>query len=483
MMPKTARLTFLQLNDLHGYVEPHRELVRAPDGQRHATMGGLARIASVFDQVRRDTDGAVVALDNGDTFHGTFPAVEGRGEGLVDLMNALAFDAMTVHWEYAYGPQRVRELASQLRYPVLAINVYRKDSGELEFPPYRVVERAGLRVAIIGLACPIVDKTMPPAFSEGIRFTIGREELPRWIAHVRSAERADLVVLLSHLGFAQDVKMAREVDGIDILVSGHTHNRMRRPAIENGAIIFQSGCHGSFVGRLDVDVDDGRVVDHRHELVEIGESLAQEPSMLARVEALMAPHRKMLARVVGETVSTLDRYSMYQASMDDVLLDAIAETSGRDIAFSNGWRYGAPIAPGPVTIDDLWNVIPTNPFVSTVELTGTEIREMLEANLERVFAADAFEQMGGYVKRCRGLTMYVKAENPHPHRIERLFIDGREARDDAIYPAAFVTSQGVPGRFGRNRRNLEVRAIDALQKHFERTKPVRAPLRRSVIAI
>jgi sulfur-oxidizing protein SoxB len=134
-------------------------------------------------------------------------------------------------------------------------------------------------------------------------------------------------------------------------------------------------------------------------------------------------------------------------------------------------------------MNDLWNVIPTNPFVSTVELTGSEIRAMLEANLERTCAADPFEQMGGYVKRCRGLTLYVKAENPHPHRIERLLVDGRDVDDSRIYRAAFVTSQGVPGRFGRNRRDLDVRAVDALRMHFERARPVRAPQRHSVIAI
>jgi sulfur-oxidizing protein SoxB len=319
-----TRLTFLQVNDLHGYLEPHSELLRGPDGMRHAIRGGLARIATLFESARRETGGAVIALDNGDTFHGTFAAVHGRGEGMVPLMNALGFDAMTVHWEFAYGPAHVREIASQLRYPVVAINCFRKDTGELEFEPYRMVDRAGLRVAIIGLACPIVDKTMPPAFSEGVRFTTGRDELPRWIEHVRKAERADLVVVLSHLGFAQDVKMAREVDGIDVLVSGHTHNRMHRPAIENGAIIFQSGCHGSFVGRLDVEVAGGRIVSHRHELVEVDERFESDASMAAAVERMLAPHRAMLCRVVGETASTLDRYTMYQSTMDDVLLDAIA---------------------------------------------------------------------------------------------------------------------------------------------------------------
>jgi 2',3'-cyclic-nucleotide 2'-phosphodiesterase (5'-nucleotidase family) len=480
-LDKTRRLTFLQLNDLHGYLEPHAELLRDGAADRLADMGGLARIATIFDRVRGETEGAVVALDNGDTFHGTFAAVHSRGAAMVEAIDALGFDAMTVHWEFAYGPAHVRELASQLRHPVLAINCFRKASGELEFQPYRVVERAGLRIAVIGLACPIVDKTMPPEYSEGLRFTVGREELPRWIAQCRGAERADLVVVLSHLGFPQDVKMAREVAGIDVLVSGHTHNRMREPAIENGAIIFQSGCHGSFIGRLDVEVSGGRVVSHRHELIEVDGRVDEEPSMKALIERIMAPHRASLGRVIGETAATLDRYAMYQASMDDVLLDAIAAQSGMEIAFSNGWRYGAPIPRGAVTLNDLWNIIPTNPFVSTVELSGAEIRALLESNLERTFAADAFEQMGGYVKRVRGLRVHVKSENPYPHRIERLFVEGRELQPDRTYPVAFVTSQGVPERFGRNRRQGDVRAVDALLRYFERQRPVLPPARRTII--
>ena len=284
------------------------------------------------------------------------------------------------------------------------------------FKPYEVFERGSLRIGVIGIACPIVDKTMPPSFSEGIRFTIGREELPGWIESLRDVEALDLVVVLSHLGFPQDVKLAREVDGIDVLVSGHTHNRMAAPVIESGAIIFQSGCHGAFIGRLDLEVRDRKVVAHTHRLVPIDESLAEEPAMHSLVEEVLAPHRTMLNEVVGHTEMGMDRYSMLSASMDDVLLEAISTAAGVDIAFSNGWRYGAPILPGPVTMNDLWNMIPMNPPVSVVDVTGSEICALLEENLEPTFAADPFDQMGGYVKRCRSLNLYIKVENPRGRR-------------------------------------------------------------------
>lgn len=477
------RLTILQINDLHGYIEPHPEIVRQGARLEFRSLGGLSRIAALYRQVRSETGGAVLALDNGDTFHGTYVAVHSKGHALTPMMNALELDAMTVHWEFAYGPAGVKALAARLEYPVLAINVFEKASGELVFAPYRIVERAGLKIGVIGLACPIVDKTMPPAYSEGIRLTLGREELPGWIDRVRQTEQVDLIVVLSHLGFPQDVKLAREVNGIDVLVSGHTHNRMYEPIVENGAIIFQSGCHGSFIGRLDLTVEDDKVSDFRHRLIPVDAELGQDEEMQVLVEAAARPHRALLTEVVGQTRVPLHRYAMLQTTMDDLLLDAIAAAAGCEIAFSNGWRYGAPIPPGPVTVNDLWNIIPTNPPVSTVDLSGAEIAAMLEENYERTFAANPYEQMGGYVKRCRGLNVYLKAENPRGHRIDRLFAEGELIEPERVYRCAFVTAQGVPAKFGRNRTDLEIRAVDALRAWLAANVPGADPPRSSVVAV
>ena len=480
----TTELTFLQINDLHGYVAPHPEMVRDDKGEWQFTeLGGLARIAGLFDAVRAERPGMVVAVDNGDTFHGTHLAVASRGHALVPMMNALELDAMTVHWEFAYGPDGVRNLAEKLDYPVLAINCHAKDDDSLIFAPYRVVERNGLRIAIIGLACPIVDKTMPPEFSKGVYFTIGDGELPRWIKHARNEERADVVVVLSHLGFPQDVKLAGQISGIDILISGHTHNRMNDAIVVNGAVIFQSGCHGSFIGRLDVTLEQGKLIGHQHSLIAIDATIDARLSMARLVNVALLGEPAELTEIVGSVTSPLHRYAMLSSTMDDVLLEAIAETAGTSIAFSNGWRYGAPIAAGPVTVNDLWNIIPTNPPVSLVDVTGAELFEMLEMNLERTFAADPYAQMGGYVKRMRGLKMYFKAENPSGHRIDRLFAEGRLVKNEDTYTVAYVTAQGVPHRFGKNRRNLETSAIDALRALFAKTGSITPSLVQTVFEI
>lgn len=476
-------LTILQLNDLHGYLEPHPEVFRGRGRFDYRTAGGLARIATIFERARAERPGEVLALDNGDTFHGTFVAGQSRGEAMLPLMNALRFDAMTLHWEFAYGPAQVRRLAAGLAYPALAINVHDEASGRLVFAPSRVIERGGLRIGLVGIASNIVDKSMPPSYSEGVRFTLGNGELPGHVERLRREDKVDLVVVLSHLGFAQDAKLAAEVPGIDALISGHTHNRLHRPAWVGRTPIIQSGCHGSFVGRLDLTVDGGRVTDVRHELICVDERIEPDPEMARRVEEAVAPHRAFLGQVVGRVHAPLDRATSLEASMDNVLLDAIAAAAGTRLAFSNGWRYGAPILPGDVTMEHLWNVVPTHPPISTVELTGDEVRAMLEANLERTYSPDPYEQMGGFVKRCRGLNLYFKMENPRGQRIEDLLVDGAPIRSGRTYRAAMLGEQGVPAKYGRNRRRIELDAIEALQRLFARGRQVRGGRRGSVVAV
>ena len=238
-------------------------------------------------------------------------------------------------------------------------------------------------------ACPIVDKTMPASFSTGVYFTIGNEDLAAWIDHARSKEGADLIVVLSHLGFPQDVKLAGEVGGIDILVSGHTHNRMKEPIVVNGAIIFQSGCHGSFIGRLDVTVEGGTISAHRHGLVPIDEHGPRKPGQVrSMVDEALAGGGRSDARSRG------DRHRATPSLCNDQCADGRRAARGdyrssgaTNVGFSNGWRYGAPIPAGAVTVNDLWNIIPTNPPISVVDLTGDEIE------------ADARGQSGGHFRR------------------------------------------------------------------------------------
>jgi sulfur-oxidizing protein SoxB len=205
----SSSLTLLQMNDLHGYLAPHPELVWTPEGPEFPRLGGLARIRTLFDQVRAERPGAVLAFDNGDTFHGTHAAVSTKGVALLPAINALGLAAMTAHWEFAWGPDHVEWLADRLNHPVLAANCYRKSDGRRPFPATIICEAAGLRVGVIGLAATIIDKVMPSHFSEGVRFTDGPSEVREEAARLRS-DGVGLIVVLSHLGLPQDLRLAQE---------------------------------------------------------------------------------------------------------------------------------------------------------------------------------------------------------------------------------------------------------------------------------
>jgi len=481
-MVKGMEITVLQLNDSHGYLEVHPELFWKGGMETYRRVGGYARISSLFNQIREERKGAVLALDNGDTIHGTFPAVRSRGVEMVPILNHLAFDAMTAHWEFAYGPKQFDKIVGKLEYPMLAINCYKKETGDLAYPPYKVIDRNGVRVGIIGIAATIVDKTMPAHFSEGLRFTLGREELQRYLGELRE-NSVDLVVVLSHLGYPQELQLAQDVDGIDVLLSGHTHNRVYEAVVVNRAVVIQSGCHGSFIGRLDLKVSDRGVKDFRHELITVEESIEPDPEAEDLIDRCVGPHRGELKAEVGETRTALNRSRVLESTMDNLLLESITEETGAELAFSNGWRYGAPVLPGSVTMNDVWNIVPTNPPVSVCELTGEELWMMMEENLEHTFSRNPYMQMGGYVKRCLGLNIYFKVENPEGRRIQDFFVAGKRLNKKKIYSACFLTTQGVPAKYGSNRENLDVKAVDVLEEYVESSSPVSPIYENAIIPI
>ena len=475
-------LTLVQMNDTHAYLDLHPELFWERGQAVYRPAGGYARLARLVQQIRAETGGRVLFLDSGDTLHGTYVAVATQGQALVPILRAMGVEGMTAHWEFAYGPRVFQQRVAELGYPMLAVNVYQAGTDERVFPPYMVKEVAGLRIGVVGIASNIVDKTMPPSFSEGVRFTQGRDELPAVVETLRTQEHVDLVVLLSHLGFPQDMQLLSEVQGIAVDLSGHTHNRLYRPARQGDTLVVQAGSHGSFLTRLDLEVEDGRVRDYRHALIEVNGDVEPDPEVADLVRAALAPYPE-LREVVGETERPLHRGTVLEAPMDNLLLHALLDVTDAQIAFSNGWRYGAPVLPGPVTLNDLYNMVPMNPPVSTVELTGEEMLALLEENMEHTFAGDPYCQMGGYLKRALGLKVYFKIENPAGCRVQAVFVGGEPLRPEQTYRVAFVTEQGVAAKYGRARQRGSVRAVEALRGYLQKHRPLRVEEQGTFVAV
>jgi sulfur-oxidizing protein SoxB len=483
-MLEERHLTILQINDTHGYLEPHHELFWISGRTTTRKVGGFARIATILGQAEVDHPNEVLTFDNGDTLHGTYIAMKNNGKAMLPILNALAIDAMTAHWEFAYGPVEFQRLTHQLNYPMLAINCYSKDTKTPIFSPGTIIERNGLHIGVIGIASNIVDKTMPPSYSEGIYFTLGNEELPDYIRHLRETERVDLVIVLSHLGYPLDLKLASEVDGIDVLLSGHTHNRLYQPVVVNRAVIIQSGSHASFLGKLDLKIVNNRVKTFSHKLLTIEEVIPPNPAIEDMITGIPSKsEQSMLTSVVGQTRSTLSRWRSLESSMDSLLLQACQEVSGAELAFSNGWCFGAPIPPGDVTMKDLYNIIPHNPLISVCDITGKDLWQMMEDNLENTYSRDPYRQQGSYVKRCLGLNIYFKIENPYRKRIHEFFVGGHSINPAKTYHTCFLTVQSIPVHYGSNRRELHITAVDALKQYFEKHSPIHSTLQRTIVPI
>lgn len=476
-------LTVVQLNDSHAYLEAHQELFWTPAGPIFRQSGGFARISALLKQIRAEQPGRVLFCDCGDTLHGTYPAVQTQGKAVIPALNSLQPAAMTAHWEFAYTPTVLQGETKLLDFPMLAMNVYEIDSGKRIFPEAVVVEAAGLHIGLMGIASNIIDKTMPPAFSRGVRFTDGRSRLPEIIARLRRDDRVDLVILISHLGFPQDMALLNETPGVDLCLSAHTHHRLEKPAFAGSTLVIQSGSHGSFLGRLDLTVDGGRIVDYRHRLVEVSADLPEDSETAALIHASLSPYREMLAEVVGQTSTDLYRGLVFESTLDNFILQTLLEQTGAEAAFSNGWRYGAPVTKGPLTLNDLYNMVPADPPISTTLLRGEELQAMLEENLEHTFSRDPFNQMGGYLKRCMGLKAYIKLENPPGQRIQHLYVGKSEIQPEKMYRAAFITAQGVPEKYGSSRQEHPEHIVSALRESLKRHHPLKSELRGTFTAI
>lgn len=474
-MPETARLTVIQQNDSHAQMEAHWEHLWRNGRAEYHRAGGYARAATIAARIREETNGAAVLVDCGDTIHGTGPAQWTEGAAVVPALNAMGVDVMTPgNWDFGFGPRVLRERAREMDFPLVAGNVDDAASGEPVFAATEVRQVGGVQVGFVGVTLPSIPDTMPPAFSAGLRFRAAVGPVQRAVTGLRRGDGVDLVVVVSHTGFPQEVQLAKEVQGIDVVLSGHTHNRLAAPVQVGRAVLIQSGFSGSFLGRLDLEVRDGHVCGVNHELIEVAEAIEEDPAVKRVVDGQLEPFRERLGEIVGRTATGLDRMTVLESTMDNLITDAYLELTGAEVAFSHGWRYGAPIPPGDITMGDLWQMIPTDPEIFTVPLTGRQIRQRLEASLESVYARDPFEQKGGYVLRVSGLNAVVRLNNPKGTRVEHLDIAGQPCDPDRTYTVAAAGEQEL--RDAGPKEPTGTHAVEALRRYVAGHSPVTADL-------
>jgi sulfur-oxidizing protein SoxB len=406
-------------------------------GKMYGKVGGLDRVSTVINAIRADRPDALL-LDGGATWHGSYTCYHTEGQDMVNVMNALKPDAMTFHWEFTLGSDRVNEIVEGLPFAALGQNIFDAEWDEPAelFKPYKFFDRGGAKVAVIGQAFPYMPIANPrwmfPEYSFGIR----DENMQAMVDEVRGIG-ADVVVVLSHNGFDVDKKMASVVTGIDVILSGHTHDALPEPVLVGQTHIIASGSNGKFVSRVDLDVRDGALMGLKHKLIPIfSDVIAPDPVITKLIDDQRAPYADKLSEVIGRTDenSTLFRRGNFNGTWDDLICDALLSEREADIAMSPGVRWGPSILPGQeITREDIWNATSMSYGEAyRTEMTGEFIKVILEDVADNIFNPDPYYQQGGDMVRIGGMGYRIDINKPQGERISDMtLLSSGEAIDAA----------------------------------------------------
>ena len=390
----------------------------------YGRMGGLDRLATLIKAIRAERSGKVLLLDGGDTWQGSYTSLQSRGADMVGVMNALGVDAMTGHWEFTYGAKRVEELIKQIKFPFLAGNVKEATWGDPVFQPRAVFDRGGLSIGVIGQAFPYTPIANPRYMIPDWSFGIEEERLAANVAALR-AEGVDLVVLLSHNGFDVDRKLAGRVKGIDVILTGHTHDALPEPVVVGNTLLVAAGSHGKFLARLDLDVSGKRIVNYSFRLIPVlADAIAGDPDVAALVREIRAPHQDVLGKVLGRTDSLLYRRGNFAGTFDDLICQALIAERDVEIALSPGFRWGSSLLPGQeIRMEDVYDQTAiTYPTAYRTEMTGAALKEILEDVADNLFNPDPYYQQGGDMVRAGGLAYTLDVARPAGQRISDMVL-------------------------------------------------------------
>ena len=387
--------------------------------KNYGRVGGMDRMATLIKAIRAERHDRTILLDGGDTLQGSYTALQSKGAEMVEVFNSLGCEAMTGHWEFTLGHERMRELVDTMEFPFLAGNIIDNEWEEEVFEHTKFFERGGVSVAVIGQAFPYTPVANPrwmiPTWSFGIR-----EKLMRKRVEAARQQGAQVVVILSHNGFDIDRKMASQVEGIDIILTGHTHDAIPEPVKVGNTLLIATGSHGKFLSRIDVEVANGRMSGYSYSLIPVlTDAITPDPEMAGLVNRIRAPHEEHLNTVLGQTETLLYRRGNFNGTFDDLICQAMIEERDTDLALSPGLRWGASILPEqPITWEAVYNMTAiTYPSCYRIEMTGEMLKTVLEDVADNLFHADPYYQQGGDMVRVGGLGYTIDITKTIGHRI------------------------------------------------------------------
>ncbi|HEX8438749.1 thiosulfohydrolase SoxB [Archangium sp.] len=422
----------------------------------YGRVGGFAHLATLVKLLRASRPGALL-LDGGDTWQGSGLSLWTRGQDMIDACKLLGVDVMTAHWEFTYGAERVQEVIAQDfkgKLDFVAQNVKTSDFGDPVFPPYVLREMNGVSVAIVGQAFPYTPIANPRYLVPEWTFGIQEENLQQVIDEARG-KGAQVVVLLSHNGMDVDLKLASRVRGLDAILGGHTHDGVPRPVLVKNAggqtLVTNAGSNGKFLAVLDFDVKGGKVSDFRYRLLPVfAHLLPADAEMAALITRLRAPHEARLGEKLAVTEGLLYRRGNFNGTFDQLILDALMAEKDTEIALSPGFRWGTSLLPGQdITMEDVLDQTAiTYPSTTVSELTGEQLKALLEDVSDNLFNPDPYQQQGGDMVRVGGLSYACDPTAGMGHRIQDLRLGGKPLEAGRKYKVAGWASVSEAARDG-----------------------------------
>ena len=499
---KAYKFTILHTSDIHAQLHTHDEFFLESGKPVYKKRGGFGVLKTMIDTLRNEDPENTIVIDGGDCFQGGGVAAMSEGRALVPLMDRIGYDlVLPGNWEVIYGKEMMlKDLGAykadkvcanmfHAAYPDGALATVDKNmelKGELIFPPYWTKRVAGIKIGFIGYNDPLTPKRQSPAYSYGIAFTKPEVNVAKYIRILRDYEQCAMVFLVTHMGLAQQVDLANkpEVEGADLILGADTHERVRTPIQGTFSKVTEPGAFGSFVSRLDVVVEDGKVKDSHYELLDVDpERYPADADMLRLVEEVSAPYKDTLGKVVGSTKNTLVRYYVIENPMDNLITDAIMWKLKPEIAISNGFRFCPPIVadgktPTPITNDHVWSMIPVDSEAKYGDATGQQIWDWLEQELHNVFAKDPAKRFGGWVVRFKGMTANFTMHNEKGKRVNWIKVGKKPIDPSRTYLIAACEREGDPDdtlcrmEKVKNPRRANATMHNILREYFGKFSPV-----------
>lgn len=455
---KIQKITLLHTADIHAQLYTHDEFFLENNKALFKKRGGFAVLKTMLDSLRRQDPMNTLVIDGGDCFQGGGVAALSEGKAIVPLINNIGYDlVLPGNWEVVYGKEMMERDLGGYNAQKICANMFHdtneENHGELIFHPWYVQHFGQIKIGFIGYNDPLTPKRQSPAYSKGIKFTKPELNVQRYIKHLRDIEKCNLVFLVTHMGLAQQVDLGnmKYIEGVDFILGADTHERIRNPIQAKYARVTEPGAFGSFVSRLQLILEDGKLKDAQYQLLDVDpEKYKPDAEMLKMVEEARKPYAAEMDKVIGRSKTTLVRYYVLENPIDNLITDAIYWKYKPDIAISNGFRFCPPLVVDQkkgvvdITNEFLWNMLPVNSDAKTGEITGKQLWDWLEKELHNVFAKNPAQRFGGWVVRFSGMKINFTAYNEMGKRINWVKIKGENIDINKKYSVVACEREGDP---------------------------------------